>query len=315
MSCIHPTLTGSRNETWSVRHGFTLIEAIAVISIIGLLMVLLLPALQRAREASRRIACTNNLKQLGLALQLYESVSDNLPFGVDWSPHALLLPHLEQALLYSAVNFSLSGYSLANSTATQQGVRLFLCPSDRGSATSGAWTNYAGNFGYASGTTPTNGCFAGKPIRYRDAPDGLSTTAAFTECLTSIQANADRRRVVFESTVSTQNAQEFDYIINACRNYDIRSTRILVDNRGVDWFRPSMTSTFYNHTDLMDKNSCAGANAIASGIYAASSEHDSGCNLSFLDGHVSFIKSSVDLFVWRALGSRNGGEVADDAIP
>ncbi len=134
------------------RRGFTLIELLVVIAIIAILIALLLPAVQSAREAARRIQCTNNLKQIGLAMHNYHQAIGVFPLGVaaynipghllpgfnwdSWSGHALMLGQLEQTAMYNAVNFMLGnnipnsyGY-YANSTVTGQRVAAYLCPSD-----------------------------------------------------------------------------------------------------------------------------------------------------------------------------------------
>ncbi|MHB1559812.1 MAG: DUF1559 family PulG-like putative transporter [Isosphaeraceae bacterium] len=130
------------------RRGFTLIELLVVIAIIAVLIALLLPAVQSAREAARRMQCVNNLKQIGLGLHNYHSSNDCFPLGVSryglptvyewdcWSGHALMLGYMEQIPMYNACNFSLGnnmpnsyGY-YANSTVTNMRVAMFLCPSD-----------------------------------------------------------------------------------------------------------------------------------------------------------------------------------------
>jgi len=149
--------------------GFTLIELLVVIAIIGVLIALLLPAVQSAREAARRAQCTNNLKQLGLAMANYESTNGSLPptmvmyapspisgtdnAGQQWSVHSRLLPFIEQTAIYNTINFNFgerwggggdvvvgwngstangSYWSLANASAIANQINSFLCPSDEG---------------------------------------------------------------------------------------------------------------------------------------------------------------------------------------
>ncbi len=132
------------------RTGFTLIELLVVIAIISVLIALLLPAVQAAREAARRMQCVNNLKQIGLGLHNYLSANDSFPPGgfLSWNPdskaqiingdfsaHVRLLPYLEQQSLYNAANFSVSAVNsvtgaLMNGTVTTTRLTTFLCPSD-----------------------------------------------------------------------------------------------------------------------------------------------------------------------------------------
>jgi prepilin-type N-terminal cleavage/methylation domain-containing protein/prepilin-type processing-associated H-X9-DG protein len=142
------------------RRGFTLIELLVVIAIIAVLIALLLPAVQSAREAARRAQCTNNLKQIALALHNYHSANNTFPPGTSatfntlngtslcmawsgWSAQALMLPYLEQTALYNAANFMIDPINdpqSYNSTAFFTKIAAFLCPSD-------------GNAGSASGQT------------------------------------------------------------------------------------------------------------------------------------------------------------------
>ena len=125
------------------RRGFTLIELLVVIAIIAVLIALLLPGVQAAREAARRIQCTNNLRQLGLSFHNYESSIGSLPMAMalagagnttswlnGWSAQARILPHLEQSTMFSAANFSVSKEEPPNSTIIQTTVASFVCPSE-----------------------------------------------------------------------------------------------------------------------------------------------------------------------------------------
>src|SRR6478735_1984364 len=122
------------------RAAFTLVELLVVVAIIGLLVALILPAVQAAREAARRMSCGNNLRQIGLGLQNFESTAKVFPSSLrptppdpnglfnGWSAHAQILPYLEQASLYQSINFDLA-YS-AQSSISSVRVRAFICPAE-----------------------------------------------------------------------------------------------------------------------------------------------------------------------------------------
>jgi prepilin-type N-terminal cleavage/methylation domain-containing protein/prepilin-type processing-associated H-X9-DG protein len=192
------------------RRGFTLIELLVVIAIIGVLIALLLPAVQSAREAARRSQCSNNLKQLGLGLHNYHSGNDSFPLGgsknnrvyqaatgydpwTTWSAHGQLLPYMEQQPLYNAINFYFApeqdggSSNAANRTVVLTIVNGFLCPSDPNAGKQNT-NSYHACFGTSVGiggfTGDTSGIFGiWSSNSIASVTDGTSGTIAFAESL------------------------------------------------------------------------------------------------------------------------------------
>jgi len=197
------------------QRGFTLVELLVVIAIIGVMVGLLLPAVQAAREAARRMSCSNNLKQLGLAFHNYHDTYRKLPHGSSplmgdyngtfvtansnwhgYSPHTMILPFIEQQSLFDQFTFTSAHSSntiappaaIAPLELARNQISGFLCPSDKDFPDAGrrGWVNYAVNFGSNTGwrgdIINANGMFVLNFTRnFKDVLDGLSNTIMIGE--------------------------------------------------------------------------------------------------------------------------------------
>jgi len=350
--------------------GFTLIELLVVIAIIAVLIALLLPAVQAAREAARRAQCTNNLKQLGLAVHNYVSQHNVLPlqtmypasadisWGWSYGWPLALLPQIEQQSMFNAFNFSTGLFgntptpnfcSLGNTTVAYIQIAGLICPSDgtkqRPAAPYGT-TNYVGNMGgpgvinAMTGTVVPNGSFISGwgdsqnfgPIGIENVRDGTSNTALFSERLVGINGgpqirldSTDAKRAVFNSPTGgawksgTTGAQLF---VAGCKSLPGLTLSTTSNTSGYVWcasYPWHVVVNDYTHFGPPNMPACQNPSTEYFGSWLTfvgpshsappNSNHAGGVNMAFTDGSVRFVKDSVNLPTFWAIGTRNGGEV------
>lgn len=331
----------------SSKRGFTLVELLVVIAIIGILIALLLPAVQAAREAARRSQCSNNLRQLGLALHSYEDAFKVFPHGAggpvtalcinrlpEWSGLVSMLPYFEQQPLYALWTDNDSGDVNCRWPAawwarpeTEAKIPALLCPSDTPSPRAGGQANIGQkNYFFCYGTTiqgnydqPTNGAFFCRSYRkIADIQDGTSNTIAMSE---RAARPSDRRiigNVTYASTMDPITC--VTYVTGTV--YD--PARLLTS-----WSAGSLWAFGHPHWNAFvtvippNGPSCtAWTNdnlSNASGIFTASSRHPGGVQVVMCDASVRFISQTIDAMggpsgfgVWGALGTRDGGETVSN---
>jgi len=277
--------------------GFTLVELLVVIAIIGILVALLLPAVQAARAAARRMQCQNNLKQVGLALHNYHDTYKSLPMATHWrgkyySPFTAILPHLEQAPLFDGYDAKVSAFDPANTGVIEQLVPTYLCPSmvfprpvpNTACGETAAPSSYAVNTGTLSAWGPIhNGAIIGH--------DKGSTAL----------------RDIIDGTANTLMVGELDY---GLKNYNFTSGPCAGQHRGgvVAWgigypgYALGTTVGVYNSDRLV-----TGFNE----FQTFRSDHVGGAHFAMCDGSVQFMAETIDVSLLDALTTRAGGEVVN----
>ena len=322
------------------RRGFSLVELLVVIAIIATLVGLLLPAVQSAREAARRTACANGIRQFGLAVLNFESARRQLPsVGTraesQWafSPQALVLPYAEGADVLALVDFSQpimqgTGGSQTINPAQQSAARtvvsFLLCPSDGGptqfAANGGTWapTNYVVNIGSGATvamralTTPNDGLFWYlSAVRLRQVGDGTSKTLLASEAVRGAGSPAtgprpaDARRYYAQLGGGSPGAgTDSEAACAAATTWHA--------NRGLSWLWGREFGIAFNtvHQPNDARPDCSRSGA---GSFKAASLHGGGVQTCMVDGSVRFVLDDVGGDVWRALSTRAGGEPV--AIP
>ena len=304
------------------RRGFTLIEVLLVLAIVGILLALLLPAVQGAREAARRAQCAANLRMIGLAIHQHIEVDGALLGGYGWPFDASYLvqifPYMEQTPLYNSINATnrveLSLFSNDNMTAMATKVAGFGCPSDpaRSSALTAAAPSYAANAG--SDAVHGTGAFVGTRLTPADIVDGLGQTAAVAGWIVGPgdYLRGSRLGSIYSISEGADLGDRREFARLCDRLVPDHAQLTAIKTKGVFWLTGGLGHSQYNHTLPPNYPSCVN---VPWSTATAGSYHDHGVNVLMLDGRVRFVKQAIDPDAWYALGTKSGGEiVGGDAI-
>jgi prepilin-type N-terminal cleavage/methylation domain-containing protein len=291
------------------RYAFTLIEMLVVISIIAILVALLLPAVQQAREAARRTQCKNNLVQLTIGLHNYQASFNCLPPGVvnesgpiqnveegyhmSWLVQTL--PMLDQGPLFRQIDFSQGAYDVNNSTVRSTQLPTFMCPSDFGQKNGGVFiSNYAGVTGGENVPVDTNNSglfFLNSSISSKQIRDGASNTIMIGERRSDDTPGTDLGWM--SGTSAT-----------------LRNTGVTINSSaGWSWNSAQNAAGYETGIDESQQSDSPGPDDATGGF---SSRHVGGSQVGLADGSVRFISENIGVKVYQNLGNREDGEMMDE---
>lgn len=314
------------------RTAFTLVELLVVIAIIGILVALLLPAVQQAREAARRMQCRNHLKQWALAMHNYHDAFSMLPPGAlrfpgdpvrpgpgDWyDDHSWLTqigPQIEQQAWYDMIDFKISICHADNDAARRHKIAILGCPSDglkQNEWQSNTWARVRGNYAVNWGNTNYGQIdkagikFLGAPFGPRksagfgEIQDGLSQTLLMAEVIANNKTGTDWGGPIGEQIISCGGQAFMGYLTPNAKACD-EAARVC----------PTGPSEL-NGISCCVVIGGADTNSKYNQSFAARSKHGSGVHAARADGSVHFVNDSIHVDVWRAMSTSRGREVYSD---
>lgn len=326
-------------------HGFTLVELLVVIAIIGILIALLLPAVQAAREAARRTQCVNNLKQLALAMHNYHDVHKIFPrnayggsaFGWNgwecFSANVMILPYIEQAPLYDQFRQAPAGGWGVYRSLMNRKLAAFLCPTTGEFPNpSMSWGGPGSHYAWCSGSSVytawnnaanQNGMFnVSRERRMSEVRDGLSNTIMASEI---ISGDGNDGRATYPNDVFYAGDGVFNAVVDkfwptqaeldAIGSAALTSPQGHRSNNGSLWAWYAHAQTLFNTAappnwrfPSTGGNCCpGGAHDWGWGVIPARSFHPGGVNAALGDGSVRFISNTVDLQTYQRLGAVDDG--------
>ena len=294
-----------KSEIRNQKSAFTLVELLVVITIIGILIALLLPAVQAAREAARRVQCANNLKQTGIALHNYHSAvgcfppatmasKDNEPSdsSTHWSWSALVLPHVEQDNVHDDIKYEYGYNTLQNAEVIKRFIPTYLCPSAMPAELVTCCIHIPGEADAAEGHYAAITTWCDRTVHpYAKAIDGDGVM--HTNSGTKIRDVRDGTSCTL--MVTERDPDQEDRVMlppERCPNLNCYI--------GMLWASENQVTTAY------------GINSGATHYdRAVNSHHPGGAQFLFADGHVDFLWETINQNVLIALTTRDGGEIID----
>jgi prepilin-type N-terminal cleavage/methylation domain-containing protein/prepilin-type processing-associated H-X9-DG protein len=320
--------------------GFTLIELLVVIAIIGVLIALLLPAVQAAREAARRTQCVNNLKQLGLAMHNYHDAVGTFPIGAlgirspshyplvgdptgainrrTWA--FMILPYIEKGPIFQAINFSLPfnpPTGAANNTVSELLIAGFSCPSDptvnqidQDNRREGNYVVNWGNSNWSQDMFPANNPFKGNalvpgnPVLFLGAPFTMDKSFGIRDITDGTSGTLLMAEVIIGKTEGAKGYEHRGDIYNDDYNCAMFMAYTPPNSTVPDWI-----ANGYCRYPWATNPPCVNSPQAQNSYNASRSYHPGGVNALMGDGSVKFFKNTISIPVWRSLASTVGGEV------